>query len=159
MKISEIIDQIIGMANSLDEESRYKEIFEMWAIDYNKLGRCKSCVCEHVDKQICESYKLLKLYDKIANSDNRSSKIILFEIIKRMDDVSVNYRKQKQNLVDGSHLNEIMNNSHNSRLTLNNELERIRISCHLDLLNNDIMHEYNVLLVGDEYDRPSYEYD
>jgi len=29
MKMSEIIDQIIGMANSLDEESRYKEIFEM----------------------------------------------------------------------------------------------------------------------------------
>ncbi len=36
----EIIDQIIGMANSLDEESRDKDRFEMWAIEYNKLGKC-----------------------------------------------------------------------------------------------------------------------
>jgi len=43
--MSEIIDQIIGMANSLDEESRDKDRFELWAIEYNKLGKCKCCVC------------------------------------------------------------------------------------------------------------------
>jgi hypothetical protein len=74
-----------------------------------------------------------------------------------MDDVSVNNRKEQQKLVDDPHPNEIINNSHNNRLTLNNELERIRVSCHLDLLNNNIMHEYNVWLIGDEYDRPSYD--
>jgi hypothetical protein len=92
------------MANSLDEESRDKDRFEMWAIEYNKLGKCKCCVCvcmcELVDKKICESYKLLKLHDRIADSDNRSSKILLFEVIKRIDDVSVNHRnKQQQKLV------------------------------------------------------------
>jgi hypothetical protein len=39
-----------------------------------------------------------------------------------MDDVSVNNRKEQQKLVDDPHPNEIINNSHNNRLTLNNEL-------------------------------------
>jgi hypothetical protein len=44
----------------------------------------------------------------------------------------------------------MLNNKHNNRLTLNNELERTRISCQLDLLNNNIMHEYNMWLIGDD---------
>jgi hypothetical protein len=106
-----------------------RDRFEMWLIDYKKLGKCICCVCELVDKQIYKSYKLLKLYDKIADSDHKSSKLVLFEIIKRMNEVSVNHRKEQQNLVDDSHPNEIINNGHNNRLTLNNELERIRVSC------------------------------
>ena len=82
---------------------------------------------------------------------------MLFEIIKRMDDVSVRHRREQQNLVDISHPTEMLNNKHNGRLTLNNELERIRISCQLDLLNNNIMREYNMWLIRDEYDRPSYD--
>jgi hypothetical protein len=153
----ETISEINEMVNALENEPHDKDRFEMWLIDYKKLGICVCCVCELVDKQIYESYKLLKLYDKIADSNYRSSKLVIFGILKRMDDVSINHRKEQQKLVDDSNQNEIINNKHNNRLTLNNELERIRVSCHLDLLNNNIMHEYYVWLIGDEYDRPSYD--
>jgi hypothetical protein len=76
----ELIDRVMSMIESLNKEARDKDRFETWAIEYDiNVGKCKCSMCNLFDMQIYESYQLLKLYDRIADSDFSSSKIVLFE--------------------------------------------------------------------------------